>query len=291
MVVNKHGSFYLRSGWGTKILQAVNEDDMVFTPTNEQLAIDTIGLGRVMIKALRYWSVALGLTREEKSKAGIKQIKEDVFNVIDKYDQYFQKDGSLLLLHRNLANNIDDATAWYWFFNEFSGDEITKENFVDSFQSFLAVNDTNIKRNAIEKEYNCLKNTYIGERKADFKSAIDDDTYPFFAPLRILYINSNKNICKRHLSRNDIPTEILMYCIAKDNEEKSKNNGQINIEYLLEEKGQVGKYFNIRYSKLIEALMEADNKSMVRLNNNFGNKYIEFESYDFDSLLDKYYEV
>ena len=82
-----------------------------------------------------------------------------------------------------------------------------------------------------------------------------------------------------------------MYCIAKDNEEKSKNNGQINIEYLLEEKGQVGKYFNIRYSKLIEALMEADNKSMVRLNNNFGNKYIEFESYDFDSLLDKYYEV
>ena len=53
MVVNKHGSFYMRSGWGTKIIQAVEQDAMIFTPISEQEAIDNIGLGRVMIKALR----------------------------------------------------------------------------------------------------------------------------------------------------------------------------------------------------------------------------------------------
>lgn len=36
MVVNKHGSFYMRSGWGTKIIQAVKEDNMIFSPSNEQ---------------------------------------------------------------------------------------------------------------------------------------------------------------------------------------------------------------------------------------------------------------
>ena len=55
MVVNKHGSFYLRSGWGTKIIDAVKEDETIFSPNNEQAAVDNIGLGRVMIKALRYW--------------------------------------------------------------------------------------------------------------------------------------------------------------------------------------------------------------------------------------------
>lgn len=55
MVVNKHGSFYMRSGWGTKIIQAVEQDAMIFTPSSEQEAIDNIGLGRVMIKALYYW--------------------------------------------------------------------------------------------------------------------------------------------------------------------------------------------------------------------------------------------
>ena len=68
MVVNKHGSFYLRSGWGTKIIQAVEEDDMIFTPANELKAVDNIGLGRVMIKALRYWSYATGLTIEHKAQ-------------------------------------------------------------------------------------------------------------------------------------------------------------------------------------------------------------------------------
>jgi len=44
MVVNKHGSFYLRSGWGTKIIDAVKEDEMILSPNNEQAAVDNIGL-------------------------------------------------------------------------------------------------------------------------------------------------------------------------------------------------------------------------------------------------------
>ena len=44
MVVNKHGSFYMRSGWGTKIIQAVEEDAMIFTPSSEQEAIDNIAV-------------------------------------------------------------------------------------------------------------------------------------------------------------------------------------------------------------------------------------------------------
>ena len=47
----------MRSGWGTKIIQAVEEDDTIFSPSNEQKAVDRIGLGRVMIKALRYTQV------------------------------------------------------------------------------------------------------------------------------------------------------------------------------------------------------------------------------------------
>ena len=94
MVVNKHGSFYLRSGWGTKIIQAVNEDEMIFTPANEMQAVDNIGLGRVMIKALRYWADATGLTIEQKVQGGIREKKTDIYRIIDAKDRYFQKPGS-----------------------------------------------------------------------------------------------------------------------------------------------------------------------------------------------------
>ena len=137
MVINKHGSFYLRSGWGTKIIQAVEADNMIFSPANEQEAVDRIGLGRVMIKALRYWADASGLTTEEKVQGGIAERRTDLFDLLEANDRYFQKPGSLLLLHRNIALNEENATAWYWAFNEFDKQAFTKEEFVDGLHYFL----------------------------------------------------------------------------------------------------------------------------------------------------------
>lgn len=276
MVVNKHGSFYLRSGWGTKIIQAVNADDMIFTPANEMQAVDNIGLGRVMIKALRYWADATGLTSEQKVQGGIREEKTDIYMLIDAKDRYFQKPGSLLLLHRNLARNDENATAWYWAFNEFEKQTFTKEEFVDGLHSYLAVNGMAIKKAAVDKEFNCFKNTYLGEKKFDIKTVADEDTYPMLAPLHMLRINDEKKYEKCSLSKTNIPLLILVYAIAMDNLEESSSCGQISIDKLLEDKKQVGKYFGIRYSKLIEMLMEAENKQLLTLNNNFGNRHIEF---------------
>jgi hypothetical protein len=289
MVVNKHGSFYMRSGWGTKIIQAVEEDDMIFTPSNEQQAIDNIGLGRIMIKALRYWSEAMQLTREEKTQTGIRLVPEIIYDNIKNYDLYFQRQGSLLLMHRNLALNEENATAWYWVFNEWTSNTFGKESFVEGFHAYLSVNGMSIKKDAVEKEFNCLKNTYIGDSKFDKNSIMDEDTYPFLAPLKILRMKDKNTIEKRQLTGKEIPLEILIYAIAMDNLEDSRNGNQVNIDKLMEEKKQIGKYFSMKYSKLLELLMEAENKKYINLNNNFGNRFIEFNGYDYDSLIKKYY--
>lgn len=290
MIVNKHGSFYLRTGWGTKIIQAVDSDNYIFSPNNEQMAVDNIGLGRVMIKALRYWSTVMGLTTEEKSKDGINQVPTSLFKLIKENDLYFQKRGSLLLTHRNMAINIENATAWYWAFNEYKGTSFCKENFVEAFHSYLAVNHMNIKKEAVEKEYNCFKNTYIGEKNFDLKNILDDDTFPFFAPLHLFKINEDKCMEKVMLSKKDIPLSVLVYSIAKDNQNESTDHKQVSIDKIMEDKFQVGRYFNIRYSKIIELLIEAENKHLITLSNNFGNRYIEFLDLDYDELICKYYK-
>ena len=167
MVINKHGSFYLRNGWGTKIIQAIDEDDMIFTPSNELKAVDNIGLGRVMIKALRYWAEATEIVLKIKCK-GDSGTKNRLFKLIDAKDRYFQRLGSLLLLHRNLARNDENATAWYWAFNEFEKTTFTKEEFVEGLHYYLAVNGVAVKKATVDKEYNCFRNTYVGA-KLDIK--------------------------------------------------------------------------------------------------------------------------
>lgn len=289
MVVNKHSSFYMRSGWGTKILQAVKNESHIFSPTNEQLAVDNLGLGRIMIKALRYWSVAMGLTNEQKDQGGIYQEKMPLFDLIYNNDLYFQKQGSLLLLHRNLALNKEMATAWYWFFNEWTSSSANKDEFTSAFHSYLAVNGMTIKKNAVDKEFNCFRSTYVGNVIFDIKSVMDEDTSPFFAPLGILNVDESKRIIKRALTKKDIPLDILIYSIANDNLNESESSSQVSIDKLMEEKKQVGKYYNIRYSKLIEILLEAENRGYITLNNNFGNRYIEFIDKDYNKLVEKYY--
>lgn len=289
MVINKHGSFYLRSGWGTKIIQAVEADNMIFSPANEQEAVDRIGLGRVMIKALRYWADASGLTTEEKVQGGIAERKTDLFDLLEANDRYFQKLGSLLLLHRNIALNEENATAWYWAFNEFDKQAFTKEEFVDGLHYFLAVNEMSIKKAAVDKEFNCFKNTYLAEKKFDIKTVMDEDTYPFFGSLHLLRINEEKKFEKTYLTKAEMPLHILIYAIAKDNPEESGHRGQISIDKIMEEKRQVGRYFPMRYSKLIDMLLEAENKKFLTLNNNFGNRFIEFSDVQYDRLLNEYY--
>ena len=289
MVINKHGSFYLRSGWGTKIIQAVEADDMIFSPANEQEAVDRIGLGRVMIKALRYWADASGLTTEEKVQGGIAERRTDLFDLLESNDRYFQKPGSLLLLHRNIALNEENATAWYWAFNEFDKQAFTKEEFVDGLHYFLAVNEMSIKKAAVDKEFNCFKNTYLADKKFDIKTVMDEDTYPFFGSLHLLRINEDKKFEKTYLTKAEMPLHILIYAIAKDNPEESGHRGQISIDKIMEEKRQVGRYFPMRYSKLIDMLLEAENKKLLTLNNNFGNRFIEFSDVQYDRLLDEYY--
>lgn len=290
MVVNKHSSFYMRSGWGTKIIEAVENDKHIFSPSNEQMAVDELGLGRIMIKALRYWSVAMRLTEEGKDSEGITQEKTVFFDLLsDKDNRFFQDPGALLLLHRNLILNQDEATAWYWFFNEWNLQTISKEEFSDAFHSYLAVNGMTIKKDAVEKEFNCLRSTYVGDASFDIKSVMDEDTYPFFGPLGILKVTEDKKIMKSSLTAKEVPIELLIYFIADDNKEESLNKNQISIDKLLEEKKQIGKYFNMRYSRLVEMLLEAENKRYIALNNNFGNRYIEFLNVDYAKLLRKYF--
>lgn len=290
MVVNKHGSFYMRNGWGTKIIDAVAEYPDIFTPLNEQIAIDNIGLGRVMIKALRYWAGAMGLCTESKGANGIILEPTEEFNYIATYDRYFQNNASLLLLHRNLATNIEEATAWYWFFNEWKGDSIDKEVFVDTFGPFLSINGMSVKQNTIEKEYNCLRSTYITEKTFDLQTIMDEDTYPFMGPLHIL-VQEGKKIRKRNLSKIDLRPELLVYSIIKDNVVEGNTAGiQINIDKLAEEKMQIGKYFLLSYTKMIEILLEAENRGYIHLYNNFGNRFVELSDINLAELIKRLYE-
>ena len=290
MLLNKHGSFYIRNGWPTKIVDAVLMDDKIFSPNNELDAVDTIGVGRVMIKAMRYWSTVLGITEETKSQSGISNKLTTLGKIIHEYDPYFNDLGSLWLLHRNLARNIDNATAWAWAFNIYEATSFSKEDFTTSLYSYIQHKGSEYNRKAVEKEFDCFKNTYVSDKNFDVSKIIEEDTVPFLSPLKLIKYSGNGMFEKRKTLVHEVPIEILFYCIISDNSKHLILNNQIDIEHLLNGEMQVGKYMNLSYAVLLELLQKLESKKYITVVNNFGNKYIQLERKDSDEVLKKYFQ-
>ena len=247
---------------------------MIFSPNNELDAVDNIGVGRVMVKAMRYWASAMGLATEDKIQQGVTCNLTNLGNVSAARDPFCQDKGTLWLLHRNLATNEAQATAWYWAFNVYNSKSFGKDDFCSAFYSYVQRAGGNYQKNAVDKEFDCFKNTYVSDKAFDIEKIIEEDTVPFFAPLRLLTYNSGV-FERTKMSAKDIPTDILLYCIMMDNEETLKNKRQLSIDMLLEEPNQVGKYMNLTYAVLLELLLQLENQGYIKVINNFGNRHIE----------------
>lgn len=85
----------------------------VFVATEEN-PMDVFGLGANMVKALRYWLQAVGLTEESVTGKRI-QTFTPLGNLVYKHDPYFEERGMLCLLQYRIASNKNLETAMVFF--------------------------------------------------------------------------------------------------------------------------------------------------------------------------------
>ena len=161
----RHETFHPRYGWLKKGFDKAAENELVFTSENAPVIL---GVGKNMVKSIRYWSIAFKTLEEIRllGNKGSKCVPSEFGSKLlgsKGWDPFLEDLGSLWLLHWNLMKSPVFATAWYFTFNIFNKHVFTNE---DLLISLVEYNDRffpgkTINESSLIKDINCILRMYV----------------------------------------------------------------------------------------------------------------------------------
>ena len=123
----RHEKFVFRYGWLKKGVDAVVTDPQIFSQ-NEALV--TLGVGKNMVRSIRYWCLATGVIEEGNGGGRISDLELTSLGkrllANGGWDPYLEDVGTLWLLHWKLVTNPAWALVWNIIYSSLYESEFTK---------------------------------------------------------------------------------------------------------------------------------------------------------------------
>ncbi len=294
MKFRAHETFFIRKGWLYKGLKHVRNNAAVFTDRSINQN-DLLGIGTNMVKSLRYWMQAVGLTTEERNGNNRMQFLTSFGELVWENDRYFEEDGTLWYLHYLLSSNKELATTWYWFFNEFRLKEFSKEDFMQSLGGYINYNieNTQVAQGSLEDDLNCLINTYISRKKIHPEKANPENNID--CPLGNLGIvdiadSKRKIYYKVNLKKDQIDPIIVLAVIVDQYNKRCNSTREIQISGLINDECNIGRTFNMDSSVINYYLDKIQELGYLKVIRTAGLDVVRLnDDYNVRDILKEYY--
>ena len=287
MKFRAHETFFIRKGWLSKGMKHVLRKPNVFVDKEEN-PMDALGIGSNMVKSLRYWLQAVGLTQEPRTGRR-DQTLTPLGNVIYAHDRFIEEMGTLHLLHYKLATNKEDATAWYFFFNKFIATEFTREDFINSLQSYILMSGESISvaSRSLSEDFACIINTYVPRYKTNpGKVSPENNIDCPLGEIGLIDILAKKTFKKSIPSANAFDPWIVLAIIS----DRANGRNQIGLNELLTAEGNIGRIFNLDSITMIEVLRRVEKLGALKIIRTAGLDVVHLlQDYTFLDCVENYY--
>lgn len=289
MKFRAHETFFIRKGWLSKGMKAVKNDPHAFI-SKEKNPMDTLGIGSNMVKSMRYWMQAVGITEEPncgKRSQSFTALGEKIYM----HDRYIEEIGTLYLLQYRLASQKSLATAWYYFFNVFNMTEFTKEDFVTALNGYAIDGGEDTAIRSLTDDFSCIVGTYVPRYKTNpgKVSAENNIDCPLGELGLVDIVDKTKKIYRKVTpSANSIDPWIALAVIM----EQAGDATEVGLNELLTGANNIGKVFNLDVITMIDVLHEVEKTGAIKIIRTAGLDIIRIDQkYTFDECVDKYYEI
>ena len=290
MKFRAHDTFFIRKGWLSKGMKYVHSTPDVFVSKDEN-PMDVLGICANMVKALRYWLQAVGLTEEPSSGRRIQTftpLGESVFQ----NDRYIEELGTLLLLHYRLASNYSEATAWYLFFNEFNMTEFTRDDFVEFLQRRIRMEEGEapVAIRSLNDDFSCIINTYLPRYKTNPNRVAPENNIDCpFGELGLIDVLSKekKSYRKAIPSAQSINPWVALAVIV----DQAGGSKEISLNELLTAPRNIGRTINLDAITMLDVLYQVERIGMVKINRTAGLDVVQIlTDYQFQDCVSAYYD-
>ena len=250
-----HEKFALRDGWINKALMILPDNPDAFTRKD---STDLFGIGSNMVKSLRYWMKAFGLTNSsgtELSKLG---------KLIAEYDPYLEKTFTLWIMHSNIAKNVEEATSWYMYFNHCDAEDFDKTE----IESILIreikkyTGGASFSEKSVSNDIDVLLNMYSKNKERldpEDKSVSPFSQLAMIKRLEGKYIKNHPN--KKYFSDMIVLYELSTRMIGKEG---------ISIEEVVNGENGLGKIYNMTGVMASDYFDRLDAAGYIRVNRTAG---------------------
>ena len=289
MKFRAHDTFFIRKGWLSKGMRCVANKPDVFISRDEN-PMDVLGIGANMVKALRYWLQVVGLTTEP-NKGKRSQSFTDLGRLIYEHDTYIEELGTLCLLQYCLASQEDDATAWYFFFNEFSMSEFSREDFVSALQKYIRMrdNETDYAIRSLNEDFQCIINTYLPRYKSNPTKVSPENNIdcPFGELGLVDILNKRKKTYKKSTPTSEMLNPYVILAVIVDNAGDRK---EVSLNELLNAPCNIGKVYNLDSITMLDVLYRIEKLGLIKINRTAGLDVITIqEDLSFYDCVERFY--
>jgi len=254
-----HEKFVFRYGWLKKGVDALAQDPTIFA---DDQALVALGVGKNMVRSIRYWCLATGLCEEARGKGSARELHltslASRLMSNDGWDPYLEDVGTLWLLHWHLVTNPMRAFIWYLTFCTYYETEFTKKQLTSFIGKQLDRRGIVVTSSTIERDVDVCLRTYVPATRSGPKEGVLEETLDCpLVELDLLRFSPEDEVYRFNIGpKLTLPTAIFGYALLRFLSTIAPHRRTVAVDECIYKEGSPGQVFKLDENSVV-AYLEA----------------------------------
>lgn len=253
--ISGHESFPCRYSWLPKAVRFLSANPMLFS--DEDAAMVTLGVGKNMVRSIRFWAQVAGMSTAAKKGGGnsLTPFGRELLGERGR-DPFLEDIRTLWLIHWKLSTDVENPLlAWDFLLNRWQEPDLVPSTVGKALHKEATMGDAGLSLVTVDQHFDTFLHTYVPTRGR--KREIQEDNLD--CPLvelelivkvgdRDLETSSGKRepiYAFRREEKPDITPELFVFCLNDFWQKRHQTNATLTLKEVAHGHGSPGQIFKL----------------------------------------------